>query len=131
MSGRFKMPKPVFSTDDIEHFKELMKFKNPSNELDEPVNQIHILEGSSVDLKDEVSKSDALADISYCYDWGQSSGDDTSEMVIYGNFGSPVVQKWLLEQMTYEDSFLWRVARGRMDLNYQLRAADDLQAGHA
>lgn len=131
MSGKFKMPKPVFSTDDIKHFKELMNLPDPTDDEGDALKQTHLLEGPTVDLRDEVSKSDALANISYCYDWAENCGDPKSELVVYGNFRSPAVQKWLLYQMTYEDSFLWRVARGRMDLADQMLDFDDREAGHA
>ena len=66
MSGKFKMPKPVFSTDDIKHFKELMKLPDPTDDEGDALKQTHLLEGPTVDLRDEVSKSDALANITKC-----------------------------------------------------------------
>ena len=118
MSKRFKMPSPVFSADDKAYFEELMKI-----EIDDGSVDIVAQDAPCFDPADEGSMSefvDAMADLTQ-----ECAEGELGEMIllIRGNFDDPRVQKFFLDQMTYEDSYFWRIARGRQDLN-RLEAGD-------
>lgn len=115
MSNRFKMPKPVFSTDDLTQFEQLTKM-----ELDGGVSMI-MQNASPVYPGDMVSEAELAESVEDILDIDEEDPDPIY-LFVRGDFRNPIVQKFFLDQMTYEDSYFWRIARGRMDLN-------DLEAG--
>lgn len=115
MSNRFKMPKPVFSTDDLAQFEQLTKM-----ELDGGASMI-MQNASPVYPGDMVSEAELAESVEDILD-SPEEDPDPIYLFVRGDFRNPIVQKFFLDQMTYEDSYFWRIARGRMDLN-------DLEAG--
>ncbi len=116
MSNRFKMPKPVFSTDDLAQFEQLTKMGIE----DDSVSMI-MQNASPIYPGDMVSEAELAESVESILD---DPEEDPNPIYLYvrGDFRNPIVQKFFLDQMTYEDSYFWRIARGRMDLN-------DLEAG--
>ena len=105
------MPKPVFSTDDLTQFEQLTKM-----EIEDDGVSMIMQNASPIYPGDMVSEAELAESVESILD-GPEEEPNPIYLYVRGDFRNPIVQKFFLDQMTYEDSYFWRIARGRMDLN--------------
>ena len=112
MANKFKMPAPVFSPDDKAYFEELMKVDIEDGSVDIVAQDMPCFDTDDFGSVGEFV--DSMRDLAQ-----ECVNGDCGEVILLvrGNFDDPRVQKFFLDQMTYEDSYFWRIARGRQDRN--------------